>query len=817
MIKKLITLISILTLINAFAVHAENDLSYEKSILTGLGIMVEGNVNHETFINSMAVFLTDNPEDTEAFARRTGILGAGDEYKGRGTMTLDEAVKYAVIALGYKDRAESYGGFPEGYRQVAASLGLTEGITESGNSKISNDSAVKLLYAMLEAEPMLTYYGSDGKIAGYAVQANKNLLEMNRKIYKVYGIVTANSNTSVYDESGTVNGYIMIDEDIYYSPDKSGEELIGRNVTAFVKENRYGENEIVYICERDKKNETVTIDAENIENVSSDNLEIEYINENRKISTWKLAPSFRVIFNGVHTGDYSDRDLMPETGQITLIDNNRDNKADVLIVKSYKTVVVESVDTKNGVIVNKYKFDGCLPGFDLEADKGTVEYMVYDGAGKETTLESVKAGSVLSVAISKNRTLAEIYISGGASFSGTVSSKNNSEEIVGVDGKEFKISTEFSEHLAYEGKELEIGKGYIFYTDYFGKISYFKSSLNKDYVLAVRIYADDDNEKFSMEYMDLDGEWYIAPLSDKLTFDGKAKTEAASVKTTLGKFNPQIMKLKFSANGEIREIDTAEESAEYIEDTFTRTTEARHVFRASPNAFSMRYYPMDDAKLVIIPDTYTTEREYYSVKDLKGYFVGDRIYTISAYDIDEYGFSSLFTFKDVLETGNLDSSMFVVTGFSETWVDDSVYSAVVGYSGEFKNMSLIGESEDIFKNLKAGDVINVGMNSSGRVSYVKKLASLKGEFVPFDISEYYVASSSVGGTVEDVDTEYNRIRINFGNRISSFRMNPAAPVLVYDAENNSCEKKTVSAIKKGDKVVCKVGYGSLREFVCLEE
>jgi len=203
MLKKItafICTLSFLTVPQVISSAAETD-DAKSGILQGLGIVTYSRVNRENFINSLEALLY---EDTSLFtaedvAKQTGMIPGDAEYKGNDSITVSDAAQYAVVALGYKMQAELDGS----YLNVAAQLGLMKGISDSGDKKLSYDNAVKLLYNMLDVAPMQKIV--DGTGTGYWIDPNTNLLEVNRDIYKIYGFVTADTNTSLYSDTGRYN------------------------------------------------------------------------------------------------------------------------------------------------------------------------------------------------------------------------------------------------------------------------------------------------------------------------------------------------------------------------------------------------------------------------------------------------------------------------------------------------------------------------------------------------------------------------------------------------------------------------------------
>ena len=74
------------------------------------------------------------------------VEGNGDgTFTPNEAVTFDQAVKMIVCALGYKPKAESMGGYPNGYVTVAMQEGVTRGITAKTNEPIKIKDIQKIV------------------------------------------------------------------------------------------------------------------------------------------------------------------------------------------------------------------------------------------------------------------------------------------------------------------------------------------------------------------------------------------------------------------------------------------------------------------------------------------------------------------------------------------------------------------------------------------------------------------------------------------------------------------------------------------------
>lgn len=772
-------------------------------------------VTKNAFVYSMAGFLYEDAENAgtaEDIAKSIGLIDKNEKFLGSDRISVAEALKYAVITLGYGERTESMGGSDDAYINAASQIGITNGVN-LGEEYLQNEDGIKLLWNMLDTEPMVSFYKSADEI-GYRIEKNETLLSLNRDIYEIEGLAEANRRTSVYDEKGTGAGTVRIG-DVEYSADKAADDLLGRYVSAYVREEKNNDPEIIYIYAPESNNSILTLDGEDIYDIADDFSRIEYEEESGRIKKAKLSGAPKIIYNGVFYGQYTKEDLMPAQGTLELIDNNSDGYYDVVFVTAYQTVVVDGLDDDNKLIKNKFEFEGCMDSVELEPNAGDVEYEIYKN-DIEADFSAIKIGDVLSVAASRNMSdrYVRVYVS-SAQIQGTVDGKDNEENELSVNGDAKKMSDDFLKYAAHKNKLLNVGTEYIFYLDIFGNIAYLKSVESSDYKMVLKSYEEDEN--YYIVYMDLDEEWHTSKLAKNVECN-EGKFKAAKVNELLGDFKPQIMIIKENAKGEVKLIQKAEQTELYKENVFTKTPETKYVYRTSIMSFANKLYLDDNCKVMVFPAETSYNKEDYYVKEASGYFAGDTSYTVSAYDIDEYGFSGLYSInvsEDLNET-NLNKSLFIVTGVFEECDDNGIiYPVIEGNVGSYRNFTLTGNEENIFDDVKPGDILNVSVNQKGYVNYAKKIFSAGDEFKPVGNSDVYKNNTFFAGVIENIDIEALRMKIKCDNSVS-LRLDSNIPVQVYNKTRKTCELKTISELKKGDEIYGRITWGKISEIVMVD-
>lgn len=98
-------------------------------IFDGLSMKETRYVERGEFVTAISKFFYDDPQGAEDTARMLSLITVDDKFDSQGYMTIEEAAKYAVIALGYKSFAEEKGGSADDYYVQAKAIGILNGIT----------------------------------------------------------------------------------------------------------------------------------------------------------------------------------------------------------------------------------------------------------------------------------------------------------------------------------------------------------------------------------------------------------------------------------------------------------------------------------------------------------------------------------------------------------------------------------------------------------------------------------------------------------------------------------------------------------------
>lgn len=508
---------------------------------------------------------TDVPKDHD-YAKsiyglaNIGILnGFGDgTFRPDDPVLYEHAVKILVRVLGYYPLVES------GQRttmELAAELGILKNVSAMNNGYISRENTAQLIYNSLETETLKFVGGVDPN--AYEESKEETLL-YKMGIKKVKGQVTATEFTSLTGTYTAQKGKVEINLTQYPEGTSSAGAYLGRFVTAYHKFDETDEKgEIIYVV-KDNNESLVTVDAKDVLKETTKTV-FAYFDEDEKVQRENIKNS-SIIINGKFYADYKAEDLIPDDGQVVLIDAEGDGEYETVLVESFKTYVVEAYG--RGVFKLKYGYSdinlNALPN-DAKVYV-TVDGLVCDSIEK---IANVAEWSILSVKKSFDGKIYDIYATNNK-ITGIIT-ETNGDKSVKLDNTEYKISRAYITNTANPVnniKRVEAGDEVHAYFDLFGKLAATKevvSSAVYGYMVgctrgegldtdkaSFKIFARDNNNLFgSMQYFEAAENFKV---NGKKVEDIHTITELFDPQTGLKR---QLVKFILNSEGKIRSLETA--------------------------------------------------------------------------------------------------------------------------------------------------------------------------------------------------------------------------------------------------------------------
>lgn len=433
---------------------------------------------------------TDVPTDhwaagnIEAMVSLGIINGMGDgTFAPESPVLYEQAVKMAVCALGYGDVADKNGGYPNGHMSVATSRGFIKGISDGAMGVGANRGLIaKLIDNMLGIDQLDLVTGEVKK--GSSSKDDSGTDTAKGQIVAAYGVGLTTDleddckkNEVLLRHADGEDEVFLLEDDYTDSDIERMQGFLGKMVNITYSEDSSGDYVITAITGQKGRNETTTLDANDMYDYDSSSRKIEYYDEDSgDFEEISIADEAYVIYNGKAT-EKELKDIMTELmtgdGKIDFLASNGSDY-DVLFVKSYKTFIAggspttSSTDDKMVVVYNKDNTADRVEIPKADTTKKTVKYTLN---GNSATYSSITANSVVSFAISDDSTVYDILISTTKKSSVEITSMSLDDMKISLAGTEYEIASMFKEYIDANPGIVAVGVKGEFSLDAFGKVA----------------------------------------------------------------------------------------------------------------------------------------------------------------------------------------------------------------------------------------------------------------------------------------------------------------------------------------------------------
>lgn len=455
-------------------------------------------LNMENAANSLSApsRFSDVPEDhwaknsIELLCSLNVINGTSNTTFGpNDSINVSAVSKILVNSLGYNLVAESAGGYPAGYMTQANTLGLLDGV-DTAEEPFTRKQVARMIYNALDIDIMsITSTGSNGDKTYEAVKGNtfrnkikNNPSNSNTNLKKYTGIVTATVDAYLNAPRANMeDNEIEINDVLYRIADTSAKKFLGQAVDYYVDDDT---NTIVNII-ASYKNELTSTRIQDLSQVSDTRIYY-YTDKTEEVkkSVSRHAGTTLVRNNRV-IADWESNDLMNMgRGSLKFIDNNDDDVIDIILAKTYQSVIVDTVtDTQiyfqdNQTLLGK-KYINIDP--DENPDK-RITISLDDGS--EIKLEDVKKDDVLTAYVSDDSTYIELAIT-QKTFEGDLGGVD--KDTVTIDGETYDTETIQTEITGLLGDTVQV------FVNSEGEVAYVKKTSSvSDYGYIADVYTSTD-------------------------------------------------------------------------------------------------------------------------------------------------------------------------------------------------------------------------------------------------------------------------------------------------------------------------------------
>jgi hypothetical protein len=430
-------------------------------------------------------------------AKKMGVINGFPDgtFKPDDKVTYEQAVKMIVSSLNYGSAAEAKGGWPNGYIQQAASLGITKKAIMAQAEPSPRGMIAQLLFNSTTVDMLVPVIKPDGSVE-YQKSSTPNTVKdqfLGTKTIK-NALVVAIPNVTL----GTSELFCQADEiwvrsgstdiKLKVGTKTNAKDFIGQAVDIDYTENSQTKD-LVLARITSKVIKTTSIDIKNIETIS--NTEINYYETVDADSTKKISieSTDKFIYNERYATNLEA--LITKFNSNTKIDGTFEIKSfsgyNLIKVKAYETFVASAIETSNQAI-DILKFESkngeASINFPKKDDYSTTMVVKTRSATGDTdaTFNSISKGNLVSIAksLDVSNDYYEIIISKQTLSQGiTEIAPQNIGTLATIGGKKYSVSKDLA--LYGLADKIDLDTSGIFHIDAFNAIGYISNVKSNTY------------------------------------------------------------------------------------------------------------------------------------------------------------------------------------------------------------------------------------------------------------------------------------------------------------------------------------------------
>lgn len=790
------------------------------------------------------------------FAYNMGLIEgySDDEFGPEDSVTGNQAVKIILNAMGYKEISQMKGGYPNGYIAQAVRLGILDNV-RTGERAMTRGEVASLVANCLDVNfAEVQSVNSKGEVT---LENNGDTILKRMSYKKGEGIITnAYGFISETKKGALKNNELIINDEIYQTTLEDISGFILKRVEYYYKESESGKNVISYIKLKKNNGEDLVVESDDI---LSDTTLSEFIYlSNGKKRTIDLPGSIAIIYNGkpASTAEISAKLLVPEEGNVTFIDTDRDGRYDYAVVNEYENHVVEITDLP--YIYDKY-------GKSLKLDEDDdVAYCVYFN-NKRCSEREIKKGDVLSVKKSfdaKNMRV-DICRSVITGFIDEIESEGGRILSYTINGDEYKLAHNYSDAYLNSNpklKKLGLNDSAEFYLDIFGKIASSNPvELKSDGEYGYFIEAGAKNSlspTFELKIMTVENKFETFKCAKKITFGrmqgGAYKIDRANTSAMLSSLlsddtEMQMVKYSLNSEGEINKLYFADTNR--FSGNFSLDVESNSRYYAN-GVMDNKYTFKTDTNWFDIPEG-GVYSDLFSAGFAPDFLKSGDSYLVEFYDVENdipsavvcrSNAARFLTYESKVIVDDANSPIMFVDAVKVRTINGEEKTCVEGYvDGEYISMPVsdtLREQSKTFKDIKPGTIIQYETNYAERgraeTSDDEEVIWVYNVLHDFKINsgDYYqywnntrirsnnASLSTIYGVVNDTDFPFIKVLTkdeNFNDVETTLQLGTQTITYVYDNNNKTWEKSDQRNVQRGKVIFVRVRYNKIREIVIFKE
>ena len=741
--------------------YPENEMT--RAEFTVMAVRVTGFEAIAQFVNKKAVFedvrndLWYAPYIAYAAERKIVSGDGGNRFYPDETITYTEAMKILVSAMGYRDLAESQGGYPQGYMGFANQQNLGRGVSIQDHQKITRGEAARICLNALDGQVLIdtTVSVNENKIEKVDLMEYLALREA-RAVVIQSGRASLQTTTD-YDERKIIfsDGVVC---------DRNGldtAEYLGYQVEYIYRETDDADLPALLYIEKTSKNQEVEIIAQDIIEVGSNYIVAETEDGRRK--SYTIGNGAHILLNNRPIEDFSYTLLQPELGSIKLL-ANAGNDYNVIFIQSYINIFVGGTQTADSIIYDKYDMNKQANLSEEKIDVVKIE----NADGTAVAFKDIAVNDVVSIFASQGGAYVRA-VRNAAKIEGTVTEIRDEGEFT-IDSTEYEMTTELLQLIQNPDIELDMlkaGDKITAYLDCRGYVAAYKVGFSTEksfaYMKSYK-YVEEEEEAVLIKLFTAKGEHLRLYCADTVTIDG---TKAKNADKVFGRLeslgiNDGLIVYQTNADGRITYIDTPQKGERETGNTLFKTHTGYNyangtyagigpklTYKDKMMSFGMKVLVKGDTPIFQIPssDIAAASEDYFAVKTA-GDYTNDTQLDLDTYQLnpDSYYTDAMVVYSNAASSVSVsnESNPVVVKSVYETVVDDEPMICIEAVS-DSSVITLYPNNDEVFTNIKGrgkkdttgtvytyksfrpGDVFRYKKMPNGRVGAVEMLIGTVGE------------------------------------------------------------------------------------------
>ncbi len=482
------------------------------------------------------------------------------EFAPNGGITVDETLKVLLSLMGWSDAAQQRGGYPNGYRSVAAELGLTKNLSVGFEAPLTYGIYAGILDNALQAEVLCVREFSSEK-SGYTLERGDTMMDVYFGYASGSGIVEGTEYSSLYKNTKIGKNQVCIGG-VIYECDADLSEYLGYKIKYYTEKDKNGTfDRLVYVCGMSDLNRVAEFSTfDSGVDYSSNTYTVSA--EGEKDKKYRVTGTKKVVYNGDGLTAYTESEelFVPEYGTVKLIDSG--SGFDTVVITNRVTMAVAGVDYEKKIL---YGLSG-----EAAIELGECEKLIIeDSEGSEYSIQDIKSNDVVSVIQNADKTQARVYVS-SKQIEGTVcgikKAANSFEIAIGDNfyGSNLRQTLKTVNGRFAESDINMSAKG-TFYVDYRDRIAYFSydgamSVGGVAYLINAKC-TESVSPRLMIKIYDINDKIVTLTAASNLRID-KSSVKSAEIaleklKKGTSEVVSQLILYKLNDNGEVSFIDTA--------------------------------------------------------------------------------------------------------------------------------------------------------------------------------------------------------------------------------------------------------------------